>query len=101
MRPNGRLSMEVPLNVFPRIQTASRCRIACLVALDRRNGCTARVEAVPASSVIDELLKDDRAYGEEFTARYRRTVCSLAVVPAYRLVYDSLDDALRTLSEVA
>jgi hypothetical protein len=96
-RPNGKLSMEVPLGAFPQIRTASRCPIGCLVFLDRRNGA-ARMEAMPSADAVDLLLRDMPSYGEEADARHETAVRRLLAVPAYRLRYEELDDALRLLS---
>jgi hypothetical protein len=37
-RPNGKLSIEIPLAEFPNIHTALHCRVDAIVVLDRREG---------------------------------------------------------------
>ena len=101
LRPNGKVSLEVPLAAFPRIHTASRCRIGCVVVLHRTNGAEARAESIPAAEVAGRLLGDMPRYGEDVRARYEVVVGRLLRAPCYRLTYHNLDDAVRVLSELA
>jgi hypothetical protein len=99
--PKGKLSIEVPLSAFPGIQTASRCRIGCVVFLERRRGGATRAEALPQGEVVETLVRDMPSYGEEVRALVEKTVRGLRQVPAYRMQYDSLDDAVTLLSKLA
>ncbi|MBZ5625223.1 MAG: aldolase [Acidobacteriia bacterium] len=99
-RPNGKLSIEVSLSEFPHIRTASRCRVGCLVLLDRHSGGGARAEAVPSSEVVERMLQDTPSYGDEVNDRVDRTVRRLLSVPAYRLTYGALDEAVTVLSDL-
>ena len=99
-RPNGKLSIEVPLSAFPRIRTAKRCRIASVVLLDRQDGGGAGAKAIPPSEVVERLIGDMPSYGDEVNARAERTVRRLLRVPAYRLTYSALDEAVALLSEL-
>jgi hypothetical protein len=96
-RPNGKLTIEVPLRAFPNIRTASRCQVDCLVLLDRHRGAGARAEAIPRSQIVDRLIGDMPSYGEEVRVRVERTLRRLLDVPAYRLTYGPLDEAVTAL----
>ncbi|MBZ5726884.1 MAG: aldolase [Acidobacteriia bacterium] len=98
--PHGKLSIEIPLSAFPEISTAVRCRIGCLVALDRRPGA-ARAARMPSGEAIEPLLQAGPFYGAEVAARHRQVIGRLLGVPAYRLHYETLDDAIGLLRELA
>jgi hypothetical protein len=100
IRPGGKLSLEVPLSDFPQIRTASRCAIRALAFLNRQTGLRPRAERLPPGEGVDELLQDLPTYGPEVDAMHERAIRGLENLPAWRLHYDSLDDALKLLSEV-
>lgn len=97
-RPNGKISVEVPLGEFPDIRTALRCPITRMVFLDRRSGAAPRLDAVRSDEAIERMLYDMPSYGETVDAIHERTVRKVLEVPAYRLTYASLDDAIDLLS---
>lgn len=99
-RPNGKISIEVPLDAFPHIRTASRCRVGAVVLLDRREGAPTRAQPVPAAEAIKLLLRDMPWYGDEVRALYERTARRLLEVPAYSLTYENLDRAVALLSNL-
>ena len=101
LRPNAKLSIEVPLSAFPEIQTAAHCRIDCVVFLERKRGGATRAEALPRGEAVETLLRDMPSYGEEVRAMVEETVLRLRQVPAYRMQYDALDDAVDLLSKLA
>ena len=101
LRPKGKVSIEVPLSAFPEIQTASRCRIGCVVFLERGRGSAARAEALPQGEVVETLVRNMPSYGDEVRAMVERAVRRLRQVPAYRMQYDALDDAVDLLSKLA
>ena len=90
----------MPLSAFPRIRTANRCPIRGLVFLDRGSGGEARCERRPSSEAVDYLLQDRPSYGEEVDLLHEQTLRSLRDVPAFRLSYQSLEDAVRLLAEI-
>jgi hypothetical protein len=96
-RPNGKLTIEVPLDAFPHIGTASRCRIGCVVLLDRQDSGEARAKAIASSEIVDRLIGDMPSYGAEVRDRVEQTVRRLLQVPAYRLTYSNLDEAVAAL----
>ena len=96
--PNGKLSMEVPTSLLSGVRTATQSEIGTLVFLDRRTEGTARVETMPADEVATLLLQDLPSYGPEVNAAHERTVGILATLPALRLTYSTLDDAIRILT---
>ena len=99
-RPNGKISIEVPLDAFPQIRTASRCRVGSVVLLDRREGAATSAQPVAAAEAIGLLLRDMPWYGDEVRTMYERTARRLLEVPAYRLTYEKLDQAVALLSNL-
>ncbi len=95
--PNGKLTIEVPLSAFPHIQTASRCQVGCVVLLNRQVGGGVRAEPIPPSEIVERLIGDMPSYGDEVRALVERTAGKLLEVPAYRLTYSNLDDAVSAL----
>jgi hypothetical protein len=98
-RPNGKLSLEVPTGLLG-IETATRCPVAALVFLDRESGGLPRAESITSPEAVSLLLDDMPNYADEVNAMYERTVNALLGVPAWRLHYQSLDDAIRILAEI-
>ena len=98
--PNGKLSIELPMSLFPAIRTAGRCPIRCLVFLDRESDCPARIESMAAADAVELLLADLPSYGPTVNALHEKTIHHLAGLPAWQLRYHTLDEALRLLSEI-
>ncbi len=98
-RPNGKLAMEVPTADFPQIRTAPRCTIDTVVFLERRPG-TAHAEPISRAEVLDGLLQDGPSYGDEVFARHEKAVRGIAGMPAYRMRYDRLDEAVNLLAKL-
>jgi hypothetical protein len=96
--PNGKLSLEVPTSLLTGVRTAPQAEIGTLVFLDRQTEVAARIDAVPADDVAPLLLRDLPSYGPEVNAVHERTVGILAALPAFRLTYSSLPDAIRILT---
>jgi hypothetical protein len=99
-RPNGKISIEVPTAAFPGIATAIRCPISRIVFLARDAEGPAALEPVPRSETLELLIRDIPSYGEEVNAIHERTVETLTGVPAFRLRYRSLEEAVRLLSDM-
>ena len=99
-RPHGRVAIEAPLADFPSVAVTQRCRIGGVVSLARRSGAPVSARRIPPDEIIETLLADMPSYGPEVTARYVRTARRLREARAYRLEYDQLDDAVKTLSEL-
>ena len=100
VRPNGKLSLEVPLGEFPEIQTAGRSEVGNLVLLDRGSAGAARLIRIPPNQIVEFLLQDASSYGEEVDRQREKTVRKLLGVPAYRLRYERLDDGVELLSRL-
>ncbi len=98
-RPNGKLSIEIPMEDFPQIRTALHCRLDAIVFLDRGPGepRLARIALAPSDR---SLLADMPSYGHEVRERHERTVSRLMSLPAYRLCYERLEDAIRLLNGI-
>jgi hypothetical protein len=101
LRPDGKVSLEVPVGDFPQIRTASRCRAGSVVVLDRRSGVGAELQVADPGEVAGLLLGDMPRYSEEVRSRYESVVSRLLRAPCYRLIYNDLDDAVRLLTELA
>jgi hypothetical protein len=96
-RPNGKLSIEVPLREIPQIRTALRCRVGSVLVLDRRPGQKARLASISREGAGDALLREKPFYGPELWARHEYAIRGLTQAPVYRLEYDDLDQAVRLL----
>lgn len=94
-RPNGKISIEVPLEDLPEIRAAGCVEAACAVVLAR--GEDAGVERLGAGELVDVLLRDMPSYGPQVNAMHERAVAHLAGVPAFRLRYRSLEEGLTGL----
>lgn len=102
-KPNGKITIEVSTSDFPQVHTTTRCRLDHLVALDRRplgEGRPPRVFSISAGEVVDRMLADAPSYGERVRELYKRTLRRLADTAAWRLQYESLEQALALLSEI-
>ncbi len=98
-RPSGKLSIEIPLDDFPDIRTALHCRVDAIVVLDRREG-TPGLAPVPPEEMAEALLLEMPSYGHELRDRHQRAVNRLLEVPAYRMRYQKLEDAMRMLDRI-
>lgn len=97
--PNGKLSMEVPTSLLARVRTAPQVEVGTLVFLNREGQGTARMESMGSDEAAALLLQDLPSYGPEVNAVHERTIGRLASLPAWRLTYSGLDDAIRVLKE--
>ena len=99
-RPNGKLSMEIATSRFPQIRTAVRCRIDTVVFLERTAGAGAHAERMPAAEVIESWLREGPSYGDEVLSRHEKAMRRIAAMPAYRMRYDTLDEAVDLLAKL-
>jgi len=95
--PNGKLSMEVPTSLLAGVRTMRQVAVDRLVFLSRGGEGAARVERMASDEVAALLLEDLPSYGDEVNAMHERTVGMLARLPAWRLNYSTLDEAIRLL----
>ena len=95
--PNGKLSMEVATSMLTGVTTARQAPVGRVVFLDRHGEGEARVETMPSAEVQALLLADLPSYGPEVNAAHEYTVALLSNLPAHRLTYGSLSDAIRLL----
>jgi hypothetical protein len=98
VRPDGKVSIEVALEQFPKIRTARNCRVGSVVVLDRQTRSKAQLQTIPPAEVVDFMSEEIRSYGEKVDRRSEKTLRNLVHVPAYRLQYDGLDRAVELLS---
>lgn len=95
--PNGKLSLEVPMNAYSH---SPRCTVDGLVFLDRGPGTAPRLQRIPSAEAVDRLLTDSPFYGDEVQARHEEAVRQFLAVPSWRLYYETLDDGMRLLAEL-
>ena len=90
----------MPTSLFPAVRTAARCEIRALAFVDRERGGAARVERIAPDLAAEMLLADLPSYGEDVDAAHEAVVRSLAELPAWRLCYRELEDAIGLLREL-
>ena len=94
-RPNGKMSIELRTREFPQVLTAGRTDIERVLFLERGEG--AEMVPVARETAFEAMLRDCVPYRAEVHARHKETVSQLAKLPAFRLQYQSLDEALELL----
>ena len=97
-RPNGKLSIEIPLEELPEITSAANAQAVCAVVLER--GTDAGIERITPNELTVTLLRDMPSYGPRVNAMHERAVAHLAEIRAFRLRYRSLDTALDHLGRL-
>lgn len=86
---------------LPGIRTAASARVDHFILLDRRAGARGRLTPVPFDDAAERILADSPCYGARVRQMYQRTITGLRGATAWRLEYETLEQALRLLSEVA
>jgi hypothetical protein len=99
-RPNGKLSVEVLTEEFPQIAKAHRVPVGGMVFVDRMSGGTPRLERVEGATAVEAILADLPTYGPEVNMMHERTIGALADLPAWRMHYQTLEEALQLLSGI-
>jgi hypothetical protein len=99
-RPNGKVSIEVPMGTFPELRTAERVPVGVLVFLDRAPGSTSRLQTLDREEAVERLMADMPSYGTEVNAMHDRMVWRLAEIPVFRMQYESLNDAIELLGQL-
>ena len=97
-RPNGKVSIEVPLTDLPGISSVTSAEAACAVILHR--GMDSEPETTGSDELSAVLLRDMPSYGPLVNAMHEQAVANLARVPAYRLHYQDLDAAVVHLARL-
>jgi len=100
VRPNGKISIEVPLREFPRIRIAPQCRIDRIVFLKRGSAGPARLERVSEDAALEQMACEMFSYGDEVNAIQQATIERLTGAPAFHMHYESLEDGVRLLTEI-
>lgn len=98
--PNGKPGMEIAMSELPQIRTAAHCTIDTVVFLERRRGRQAHAEPMAAAEVLDRLLEEGPSYGDEVLARHEKAIRRIAGMPAWRMRYDTLAEALELLAKI-
>jgi hypothetical protein len=98
-QPNGKPTIEVPPSAFSEIATASRCRIECIVFLDRRKEGGAALRPLASSEALGQLMREMPDYGDLVRHRQEETLANLVAAPAYELRYHALADAIALLQD--
>jgi hypothetical protein len=97
-RPNGKVSIEIPLEELPEIPSIRSAEAARAVILAR--GEAAGTEPVAATELITGLLRDMPSYGPRVNAMHERAVAHLAAIPSFRLRYRTPEDAVALLDRL-
>ena len=100
-RPGGKISIEAAMTVFPEIRTAANAVVETVVLLDRQETAEPSLKIIDAEEALVVLSRGGPNYGPKVNGLHERTIRRLADVPAYRLQYSELKDALRLLDEIA
>jgi hypothetical protein len=100
LRPNGKLSMEVPISELQGIRTARGCRVECVVFLNREKGARAFAEPIDGQTAVERFLEDMPAYSPEVNAMHCATVAQLAGAKAYEMRYEDLGGAIALLDRL-
>ncbi len=95
-RPNGKMSMELRTRDFPQVRTARQTAVERVVFLDRGGG-PPELSAVPRDLALRKMLRDCVPYRDEVHARHAAAIGRLADLPAFRLQYRTLAEALELL----
>jgi hypothetical protein len=98
LHPSGKCSIELPVSLFPAVRTEARCPVRQLVFLDRESEGAAGLDRMTSDEAIPLLLADLPSYGAEVNEAHERAICRLAALPAFRLRYRTLDDAVRLMA---
>src|SRR5262249_32760300 len=99
-RPNGKISIEVPLEELPQLRTAQLTHVGGVVFLERQPGKPGLV-LLTASGMIERMLADLPQYGGDVDILHERTVRGLAGAPAWVMRYETLEQAIKMLETVA
>jgi hypothetical protein len=98
VRPNGKLTIEVPISALSGIRTASQCRIDCVVFLSRAPGSKPQARRISGAEAMERLLLDMPAYEDDTWSLHQQTVRALTNTPAYEFRYEALPAAVDFLS---
>jgi hypothetical protein len=99
-RPNGELSVEVPMRAFRSVKTAAHCSIRTLAFLDRSPGIQPSIEKIPADEALRLLLRDHATYGSRVDDLHEKTIRRLVAGPVYRLRYDNLEQGRKLVENL-
>jgi hypothetical protein len=100
IKPNGKPTVEVSVNSVPQITTASRCRIECIVFLNRSRGGRMLARPVAAPEMLERIVRELPVYSAEVHARHRETIKALLSARAYELQYKTFSEALPLLAKL-
>ena len=101
LRPNGRTAIEVRTADLPGVLTASQCRAAAVVFLDRRGDGAARITEIDPEEALARCMEGSPTYGSRVRSAHQESLRRLAGVGAYELTYSTLEDAVRELNRLA
>ncbi len=78
----------------------ARCRVRCLAFLNRSCEGAARLERMASEDAAASLLGEMPSYGAVVNAVHEKTIGDLARLPAWRVHFHELEDAIRLLMEI-
>jgi hypothetical protein len=100
-RPNGKVSIEVPVSEFPGIKAREHARIENVVLLERSADAKAMLEPASMDEALGRMLDDMPSYGPEVNAMHERALHGLESAPVSRLRYSDLAGAVASLERLA
>ena len=98
-RPNGKISIEVPICELPNVRTAGQAPVSAVVFLERGSG-RAGAHRLTGKDSVDRLMEDLPSYGDATDAMSERTVRRLECVPAWRINYTTLEEGIQILENL-
>jgi hypothetical protein len=95
-RPTGKIAIEVPTSALG-LRTADRAPVGAIAFVERGPGAP-HIRSISTTEIIDRLLADLPAYGEEVDRMHEAAIVRLAGAPACVLRYETLPQAIDLLS---
>jgi hypothetical protein len=99
-RMEGKPSIEIPTCNLPVERVAEEAAVKAVVFLGRRQGARGELIQLPIGSAAERIGKGLFSAGE-IRARHEKMLGKLRSVPAYELSYETLQDGMRALDELA
>jgi hypothetical protein len=99
-RMEGKPSIEIPTSELPIGRVAEEAAVAAVVFLSRKHGARGELSRLPNGSATERISQGLFSAGE-IRARHEKMLGTLRSVPTYELSYETLQDGMRALEELA
>lgn len=97
----GKLARVLDLARTPELRSAFRCRPASVIFLNRHAGNPARLLPVGPADALDRLAGALPMFEPRVQEEHRRSLCRLAQLPVYELLYGTIESAVNELDRLA